>query len=81
MTARLFSLKFYGFMLSSAFILTDSLQAQNILVAEDFDTAENSNGWVQQSFASDGGWSVGDNSSLQSEWWPIEPHGKLYCYK
>lgn len=77
MTPRLFSLKFYGFMLSSAFILTDSLQAQNILVAEDFDTAENSNGWVQQSFASDGGWSVGDNSSLQSEWWPIEPHGNF----
>jgi len=49
--------------------------AQNILIQEGFDDDMLPEGWSQQTQSSDGGWLNGDNSTLQSEWWDIEPHG------
>ena len=67
----------YKFILSTVLISISSLQAQNILLSEDFDGIEISNDWGQETLASDGGWIIGDNSILQSEWWTIEPHGNF----
>jgi hypothetical protein len=49
--------------------------AQNILIQEGFDDDMLPEGWSQQTQSSDGGWLNGDNSTLQSDWWDIEPHG------
>ena len=67
----------YKFILLTVLISINSLQAQNILLSEDFDGIEFSNDWGQETLASDGGWIIGDNSILQSEWWTIEPHGNF----
>lgn len=53
------------------------LQAQNILLNEGFDGAALPEGWSQQTLSDDGGWIGGDNTSLQSDYWGIEPHGNF----
>ena len=52
-------------------------QAQNILLSEDFDSGSLPDTWFQETAASDGGWLLGSNTSLQSEWWSIAPHGNF----
>ena len=54
-------------------ISCSSAFAQNILIQEGFDDDMLPEGWSQQTQSSDGGWLNGDNSTLQSEWWNIEP--------
>ena len=77
MTPRLSIFKLYTFIISTLLISTYSLQSQNILLSDGFDGIGVSNDWEQQTLASDGGWIIGDNSSLQSEWWSIQPHGNF----
>jgi polyhydroxybutyrate depolymerase len=60
-----------------ACFLSTSGQAQNTIVNEGFDDAALPEGWSQQTLSDDGGWIGGDNTSLQSDWWGIEPHGNF----
>jgi polyhydroxybutyrate depolymerase len=54
-----------------------SLFSQTILLEEDFEAATFPAGWTQTSNASDGGYLLGTNSSLQSQWWSIADHGNI----
>ena len=56
---------------------TTNLFGQTILVDENFDGATFPIGWTQTSNATDGGWLMGNNSSLQSQWWSIAEHGSF----
>ena len=56
---------------------TTNLFGQTILVDENFDGATFPIGWTQTSNATDGGWLMGNNSSLQSQWWSIAAHGSF----
>nr|AOE12547.1 LpqC [uncultured bacterium]CCF99361.1 phospholipase/carboxylesterase [uncultured Cytophagia bacterium] len=56
---------------------TANLFGQTILVDEDFEGATFPAGWTQTSNATDGGWLMGNNNSLQSQWWSIGAHGNF----
>ena len=56
---------------------TTNLFAQTILVDENFDSTAFPSGWTQTSNATDGGWLMGNNNSLQSQWWSIAEHGSF----
>ena len=63
--------------LLSALIFSLPLLTQTTLVQENFDAGNFPDSWTQQTLASDGGWLVGDNQALQSQWWTIAPHGSF----
>lgn len=63
--------------LLSALIFSLPLLTQTTLVQENFDGGNFPDSWTQQTLASDGGWLVGDNQALQSQWWTIAPHGSF----
>ncbi|MDG2331489.1 MAG: PHB depolymerase family esterase [Flavobacteriales bacterium] len=67
-----------GFAVIIVFILysTTSL-SQMILLDEDFQLGALPAGWSQMTNASDGGWLLGTNTSLQSVYWSIAPHGNF----
>ena len=67
-----------GFAVIIVFILysTTSL-SQVILLDEDFQLGTLPTGWSQTTNATDGGWLLGTNTSLQSVYWPIAPHGNF----
>lgn len=67
--------KSYGFVLLTFGFLSSFAFGQNILLTEDFDDSSLPDGWTQQTQASDGGWLLGTNSELQSDWWSIAPNG------
>ena len=54
-----------------------SAHAQTMLLQEDFDAGTLPEGWSQQTLATDGGWLAGTSAELESQWWPIAPHGSL----
>ncbi len=54
-----------------------NLFGQTILVDENFDVGPFPAGWTQTSYATDGGWLMGNNNSLQSQWWSIAAHGSF----
>lgn len=54
-----------------------SAAGQIVLLQESFDQSELPEGWSQQTLANDGGWLIGDNQALQSQWWDIAPHGQF----
>ncbi|MDG2226829.1 MAG: choice-of-anchor J domain-containing protein [Flavobacteriales bacterium] len=56
---------------------TTNLFAQTTLVDENFDGTAFPAGWTQTSNATDGGWLMGNNNSLQSQWWSIAAHGNF----
>ena len=64
-----------------ALSLSASLASQTVLLQEGFDGDGLPAGWSQQTLASDGGWLVGDNQSLQSQWWSIAPHGSFHGHQ
>jgi len=75
---QLFAILFSCIILLTSSTFDSSLLSQNILVNETFDDPLIlPDGWGQQTLANDGGWSNGNNSSLQSEWWSIDPHGNF----
>jgi thiol-disulfide isomerase/thioredoxin len=47
------------------------VQAQTFFINENFNAAGVPAGWTQQTAATDGGWKVGSNTQLQSQYWPI----------
>lgn len=50
---------------------------QNVLLFEDFENDNMPIGWSQTTNANDGGWLLGTNSDLESDWFPIAPHGNI----
>ncbi len=54
-----------------------TLLAQNVLLQEGFDAAVLPDGWSQLTLATDGGWLAGTSAELESQWWPIAPHGSF----
>ena len=50
---------------------------QLILLSEDFETSTIPIGWTKQTNATDGGWNLGNNEVLQSQWWTIASHGNF----
>ena len=54
-----------------------SISAQTTLLQENFDAGIFPDGWTQETLASDGGWLVGESADLQSQYWPIAPHGNM----
>ena len=50
---------------------------QTILLEEDFEGLTFPLGWTQTTNATDGGWLLGTNISLQSQWWSVASHGKF----
>ena len=56
---------------------TATLFGQTILLDEDFEGVIFPVGWTQTTNATDGGWLMGTNISLQSQWWSIATHGNF----
>ena len=50
---------------------------QTILLEEDFEGLTYPLGWTQTTNSSDGGWLLGTNTLLQSQYWSIGAHGKF----
>ena len=50
---------------------------QTILLEEDFEGVTFPLGWTQTTNSTDGGWLLGTNTLLQSQWWTIGAHGKF----
>jgi polyhydroxybutyrate depolymerase len=65
------------FLALAAILYTTSAFGQTILLDEDFEGATFPAGWTQSTNATDGGWIMGTNGSLQSQWWSIAPHGNI----
>ena len=51
--------------------------SQTILLEEDFEAGTFPAGWSQTTNATDGGFLLGTNTSLQSQWWSIADHGNI----
>ena len=49
---------------------------QTVLLQENFDAGLPAE-WSQQTLATDGGWLAGTSAQLESQWWPIAPHGNI----
>ena len=49
---------------------------QTLLLQENFDAGLPAD-WSQQTLATDGGWLGGTSAELESQWWPIAPHGNI----
>ena len=64
------------FVVLSIFACSTSF-SQNILISEDFEGANLPPGWTISSNATDGGWNLGTNQILESQWWSIAPHGNF----
>jgi len=66
------------FLFLFAFFLWSSTGfGQNVLLSENFEGNSFPSGWTQQTLATDGGWLMGMNSELQSDWWSISPNGQF----
>ena len=57
--------------------ISDLALSQNILLDEDFEGANLPTGWSISTNASDGGWNLGTNQSIESQWWSVAPHGNI----
>jgi polyhydroxybutyrate depolymerase len=64
---------FYSILVLSSFQVT----GQNTLLSEDFENGTLPPGWTQQTNATDGGWLLGTNTQLQSQYWDITDHGNI----
>jgi|TARA_B110000459_G_scaffold46767_1_gene52146 polyhydroxybutyrate depolymerase len=51
--------------------------AQNILISENFEGNNLPAGWTISTNASDGGWNMGTNQNIESQWWSVAPHGSI----
>lgn len=64
-------------MMALAIIWCCASSAQTVLLQENFDGGALPDGWTQQTLATDGGWLGGVSTDLDSQWWPITPHGSM----
>ena len=62
-------------LLFAACLISSAAFGQNILMSENFDDVSLPDGWTQQTLSTDGGWLLGTNSDLQSNWWSIASNG------
>ncbi|MDA8910899.1 prolyl oligopeptidase family serine peptidase [Crocinitomicaceae bacterium] len=60
-----------------ALFIFGSAYSQNILVNEDFEGSSLPIGWSISTNASDGGWNLGTNQNIESQWWSVAPHGNI----
>ena len=60
-----------------SFLSITSVLCQTVLLEEDFQLGTLPPGWSQSTNATDGGWLLGTNTSLQSVYWSIAPHGNF----
>ena len=68
--------KLTAFLILSSLCIT-SVLCQTVLLDEDFQLGTLPPGWSQSTNATDGGWLLGTNTSLQSVYWSIAPHGNF----
>lgn len=61
----------------SALFIFGSYYSQNILINEDFEGASLPSGWSISTNATDGGWNLGTNQGIESQWWSVAPHGNI----
>lgn len=66
----------------TAFIFTSllystSIFGQTVFLSEDFELGMLPTGWSQSTNATDGGWNIGTNQNIESQWWTIAPHGNI----
>ncbi|MDA9161547.1 prolyl oligopeptidase family serine peptidase [Crocinitomicaceae bacterium] len=61
----------------SALVIYGSTYSQNILLNEDFEDTVFPSGWTISSNATDGGWNLGTNQNIESQWWSVAPHGNI----
>lgn len=54
-----------------------TVHSQNILIDEDFEGSSLPIGWSISTNASDGGWNLGTNQNIESQWWSVAPHGNI----
>ena len=60
-----------------ALFIFGSYYSQNILLNEDFEGSSLPIGWSISTNASDGGWNLGTNQNIESQWWSVAPHGNI----
>ncbi|MDA7762463.1 prolyl oligopeptidase family serine peptidase [Crocinitomicaceae bacterium] len=60
-----------------ALFIFGSAYSQNIFVNEDFEGSSLPIGWSISTNASDGGWNLGTNQNIESQWWSVAPHGNI----
>ena len=65
------------FPLLFALINCSFINAQNILISEDFEGGNFPAGWSITTNASDGGWNMGTSQMIESAWWSIASHGNI----
>ena len=75
--AKLQIMKIELYLVISLFLVSQFISAQTILLSEDFEAQTFPASWSQNTNASDGGWILGTNTELESEYWSIAPHGNF----
>jgi polyhydroxybutyrate depolymerase len=70
-------MKFQSYFLLSLLLASQFISAQTILLSEDFEDPIFPSLWDQATNATDGGWLLGTNTALESEFWSIAPHGNF----
>ena len=60
-----------------ALFIFGSAYSQNVLLNEDFEGSSLPIGWSISTNASDGGWNLGTNQNIESQWWSVAPHGNI----
>ena len=61
-----------------ALIIFGTTYSQNILINEDFEGGNGlPAGWSITTNATDGGWNLGTNQTIESQWWSVAPHGNI----
>ena len=58
-------------------LCSTSIFGQTVLLSEDFELGTLPTGWSQSTNATDGGWNIGTNQNIESQWWTIAPHGNI----
>jgi polyhydroxybutyrate depolymerase len=65
------------FMVALFCLLQFQASSQTVILSEDFEENGLPDAWSQSSNASDGGWIVGTDVELESEYWAIAEHGNF----
>jgi polyhydroxybutyrate depolymerase len=66
-----------SFCFLTALLFCGSYYSQNVLLNEDFEGSSLPIGWSISTNASDGGWNLGTNQNIESQWWSVAPHGNI----
>ena len=70
-------MKINSLLVLSFLFVSQFASAQNILLSEDFESPNFPSTWSQMTQANDGGWILGTNTELESEFWSIAAHGNF----